>query len=543
MKIRSYKGLLQVMILLATLNCLTVIVCAKTNSKVVIKSIADISFTLKQNSKFVQPMEVLADMSDGSLRKYKVVWNKSLDTTHAGVFTSTGAVKGYRKNITLKLNVQSYIVSAEDVQLTLNLNDMRAIPQSTQGVGSDGKVLTLPVKWSGAFIDTSQIGRYNFVGKIDGYDKEVYLNIVIKSDEKTLQQIATYKNTVVTILGYDDYGNISGFGSGFIVSQDGMLVTCYHVIDGFQNCRAVLENGKIFDIDYVSNYDKDKDIAILKLKNAEDMPCLTLGDSEQLNVGENMIAIGSPQGYENTVSNGIISGVDRTSDLRTGKDIQFTAGVTSGSSGGAILNMKGEAIGMVYSTYSTGNLSMAVPAKEIKSMLSESNKTSITALNPSTEAQVYELSLELKYQTFANGKNIVKPSEIFVDVDKEDDEVDITIDYYNTAWDGFTQKIYDPIMKQDSAVKTSMEAWLKAIYEEVKLHYPKMDVYGYVTGHKDFKEKPSDKKLGELSLSKVTGKWNAYRTFCTFSENEYSKDKPKEHTFKVTWNKPEDQNE
>lgn len=512
----------------------------KTKQVIPIKNISNIKLVMKQGENFTQPSQIIADMSDGSMRRLKVTWDKILDTNSVGNFTALGSVKDYKRKVMLSLRVNNFITSIMNIELEFKQGEQVNFPQTVKALTSDNQTVNVPVQWNSETIDTSQIGVYTFIGTVDGYDKGAYLKIAIKNDNKSTKEIATLKNEVVTILGYDDYNVITGFGSGFVVSQDGLVVTCYHVIDGYQKCKVVLENGKIYDVDYVVNYDKNKDIAILQLKNAKGMPYLTFGSDSKLEVGDDMVAIGSPQGYDNTVSNGIISGLDRQSDMRTGKDIQFTAGVTSGSSGGAILNMKGEVVGMVYATYSTGNLSMAVPASEIEPFLAATNKSSLVELNPLTPSQVYELKLEDTCLSFTKDTSIMKPTEIYVDVYDQDKEVDITLSYYNDACDNFMQTLYNPILGNDPSIKPEVEAWIKAIYEDVKRHYPKMEVYGYITGHKSFNDKPDEKLYDNVSLGKATGKWNAYRTFCTFSEDENSKNATStENKFEITWKKLE----
>lgn len=501
-----------------------------------IKVIKNLSFSLKQNSPFIQPSQITAIMKDGSEKKLGITWDKQLGTFNPGTFTTKGTVKGYKNKVQLTLKVTNYVTYVDDLNLVINLKDSFDFPKVVNAIMSSGETAAVPVTWNSEQIDSSQVGVYTFVGKVEGYDKWVNLRVTVKSNIKTDKEIALMKNAVATIVSYDNHNMMAAFGSGFLVSKDGYAITCYHVIDGYQNVKVMLENGKRYDVDYVANYDKKKDIAILKLKDADNMPYLSLGNSDDIEVGEDMVAIGSPAGYQNTVSNGIISGKDRPSELRTGNSIQFTAGIASGSSGGAILNMEGEVIGMVFSTYSTGNLGMAVPSNEIVQMLASENRASLAELSPTTDSQKYEMELQKKYPFFTYGNDSISISEIYLDVFDDDNEVDLTINYHDGNLDDFNKKIYSQITN-NSDLKKAYEDWLKKIFEDVKAHYPKMDIYGIFNGLKISSDKPDDKVFNYVSLDKITGNWNGFIYYGTFFEKA-GKDAPADSTekvFQVTW--------
>lgn len=168
---------------------------------------------------------------------------------------------------------------------------------------------------------------------------------------------------------YDDSGNILGTGSGFIVESSGVAVTNFHVIERAYSAKAFLSNGEELEVSKVLNYDKYKDIAILQLKG-DNLPAITIGDSDQIIVGQKVLAIGSPQGLENTISNGIISSKERI--IHGQRLIQTTTPISPGSSGGALLNYFGEVIGVTTLYIKDGqNLNFAIPINEVKNMLSE----------------------------------------------------------------------------------------------------------------------------------------------------------------------------
>lgn len=117
--------------------------------------------------------------------------------------------------------------------------------------------------------------------------------------------------------------------------------------------------GMMFVIDSVIACDEAKDVAILKTTAKTDLAPLPLGDSESLEKGEKVVAIGSPLGFMNTVSTGIFSAYNQLQDM---VEIQFSASISSGSSGGALFNTNGEVIGITYASYTDGqNLNAAVP--------------------------------------------------------------------------------------------------------------------------------------------------------------------------------------
>lgn len=140
-----------------------------------------------------------------------------------------------------------------------------------------------------------------------------------------------------------------GAGSGFIISQDGQILTNAHVVAGADKVTVTLKDGRRFD-GQVLGTDPVTDIAAIKI-DAEDLPTVKLGNSDQLRSGEWAIAIGNPLGLDNTVTTGIISATGRSSsevgvpDKRV-RFIQTDAAINPGNSGGPLLNERGEVIGV-----------------------------------------------------------------------------------------------------------------------------------------------------------------------------------------------------
>jgi serine protease Do len=137
-----------------------------------------------------------------------------------------------------------------------------------------------------------------------------------------------------------------GSGSGIIYSEDGYIITNYHVIENATSVMITLSDGTEYDARIIGS-DASSDLAVLKVE-AENLPEAELGDSSALQIGELVVAIGNPLGYENTVTDGIVSGLNRqlTDYIDSATLIQTNATINSGNSGGALANSKGKVVGI-----------------------------------------------------------------------------------------------------------------------------------------------------------------------------------------------------
>ncbi len=166
-----------------------------------------------------------------------------------------------------------------------------------------------------------------------------------------------------------------GTGSGIILTPDGYIVTCAHVISGGKSVYVCLQDGTEYKAQVVGK-DDQTDIAILKI-DASNLPVAVLGNSAAAIVGEKVYAVGNPLGeFICSVSTGIISGLNRTLDLDGQKLtlIQTDAAVNPGNSGGGLFNSKGELIGVVNAkTRSVGveGLGFAIPVDSVKSIIAD----------------------------------------------------------------------------------------------------------------------------------------------------------------------------
>lgn len=165
---------------------------------------------------------------------------------------------------------------------------------------------------------------------------------------------------------YDEYNKLIGNGSGFVAINDSTIITNYHVIDGAYSIEVVSENDVKYTVKGVISYNEEYDLAILKLNKSTNLPVLPIANSDDIQVEDKVIAIGSPLGLKNTVSNGIISAI-RNEKL---KEIQITAPISPGSSGGALFNSNGEIIGITYAGIEGGqNLNLAIPSNQINKLV------------------------------------------------------------------------------------------------------------------------------------------------------------------------------
>src|SRR5712692_4839953 len=143
---------------------------------------------------------------------------------------------------------------------------------------------------------------------------------------------------VLLVEVYDDEGHVRGRGSGFVISSDGAAITNYHVIRGAYRASARFGDSTFAPVLGVMAYDPGRDVAVIRIQ-AISPPTLKLGNSDSVHIGDHVLAIGSPLGLQNTVSEGIVSAL-------RGNVIQMTAPISPGSSGGPVLNANGEVVGI-----------------------------------------------------------------------------------------------------------------------------------------------------------------------------------------------------
>ena len=186
---------------------------------------------------------------------------------------------------------------------------------------------------------------------------------------------------VVTIVTFDGGGHPVGQGSGFIVGANGVVVTNFHVIDGVGAAVVILRSGDRHQVQGVLEVDVEKDFAILQIKGA-DLPTLPLGNSERLEPGDPVIAMGSPVGEPGTVTTGTVSQLRQAEGFRM---VQHSAAISPGSSGGPLVLENGEVVGVNTSSRTDANsMFFAVPVNYVRAAL-ESTASRLVSLGDLTE--------------------------------------------------------------------------------------------------------------------------------------------------------------
>ncbi|MDU5106568.1 trypsin-like peptidase domain-containing protein [Clostridium sp.] len=193
---------------------------------------------------------------------------------------------------------------------------------------------------------------------------------------------------IVSVSGVIDYSGIipketEGIGSGFIINEEGYILTNYHVIEGAKEVVVTLSDGRDVKAKVI-NYDQNQDIAMLKISDdSVEVPAVVeLGDSDVLKPGEQVIAIGSPLSKEfgQTVTAGIVSATNRTVETSSGVQlnlIQTDAAINPGNSGGPLVNTKGEVVGinnMKIASDEVEGIGFSIPINSIKDRIESLSK-------------------------------------------------------------------------------------------------------------------------------------------------------------------------
>jgi S1-C subfamily serine protease len=196
--------------------------------------------------------------------------------------------------------------------------------------------------------------------------------------KKSPSEIAREQSKAVVVLeGLDDRSNIVGQGSGFIVTQNGAIVTNLHVVRGASMVRVKLPAGDTYKTADVVEIDDAKDLIVLKIKGFQ-LPTVRLGDSDRVEAGESVVVISSPEGLTNSVTTGVISGVRR---LETHRVFQITAPTSPGSSGGALFDSTGSVIGIVTYVLKSGqNINFAVPINYVRGMIGDQVRSDLSRI-------------------------------------------------------------------------------------------------------------------------------------------------------------------
>lgn len=205
-------------------------------------------------------------------------------------------------------------------------------------------------------------------------------------------------------------------GSGFIITADGYILTNYHVIESSDSITVTLYDGTAYDAELIG-YDESNDIAVLKVE-AEDLVPVILGDSDNVNVGDTVVAIGNPLGELTfSLTQGVVSALDREVTMSSGITmdlIQTDCAINSGNSGGAMFNLYGEVIGITNAKYSGSgssseasidNIGFAIPINQVRAIV-ESIIENGYIVKPYIGVQVGDVSSEAQRYGLPQGAAI-----------------------------------------------------------------------------------------------------------------------------------------
>ncbi len=232
---------------------------------------------------------------------------------------------------------------------------------------------------------TSTVSDRNAKVEEVDYDVKTDTTSVVDAVSDSIVGVVVYSNsTGSSIFGRqteNEQEEASGSGSGVVYEQTGKytyIITNHHVIDGADKVQVVFSNNEYVDAEVVGS-DEYSDVAILRCQPDFDVTVIDIGDSSLLDKGETVLAIGSPLGieYSGTVTQGIVSGTDRTVAVDLNDDsvddwdmnvIQTDAAINPGNSGGALVNMKGELVGitnMKFADETVEGMGFAIPINDV----------------------------------------------------------------------------------------------------------------------------------------------------------------------------------
>lgn len=198
-----------------------------------------------------------------------------------------------------------------------------------------------------------------------------FTNATSPLSQDEMINVSVYEKISPTIVAVEgDVPEGISSGTGCIIDSSGIILTSSHVIKDCQNIEVTISTGQIYKAKVLSIMGENKDLALLKINPAKPLKTIKLGDSEKVKVGQKVLAIGNPFGFNGTLTTGIVSRIDYERNK-----IQTDAAINPGSSGGPLLNTNGEVIGISQSIFNPDNnksnigIGFAVPINEAKNLI------------------------------------------------------------------------------------------------------------------------------------------------------------------------------
>lgn len=283
-------------------------------------------------------------------------------------------------------------------------------------------------------VDTTQQNTVSNVNTADVSFKNDSTLSITEAFEKVAPAVVTVSTKGVTSNGFFQQ-QYEGVGSGFIINEDGYILTNYHVIEGASEISVTLSDNTTVAAKVV-NYDENQDVAMLKITDSDvKIPAVVeLGDSDQLRQGESVIAIGTPlsTNLSQTVTNGIVSALNRNVETESGvmqNLIQTDASINPGNSGGPLVNTRGQVVGintMKATGTDTEGIGFAIPINDISDKIESLSKPILNlgiSIRTVDETLANKLSMEqglyvVEVNEFSPAEKAgVKPGDLIVKVD------------------------------------------------------------------------------------------------------------------------------
>jgi len=196
------------------------------------------------------------------------------------------------------------------------------------------------------------------------------------SSDEEKNFINIYEHTLPSIVSIEaDIDRGTSGGTGCIISKTGVILTSSHVIENSKNIKVTTNSGKNYQAKIIALLKNKNDLALIKIDTKEDLQLSKFGDSNDIKVGQRVLTIGCPFGFNNTLTTGIISRIDNERNK-----IQTDAAINPGCSGGPLLNLKGEIIGINQSIYNPDNnrsnigIGFALPSNYAIDFIQRANK-------------------------------------------------------------------------------------------------------------------------------------------------------------------------
>ena len=191
------------------------------------------------------------------------------------------------------------------------------------------------------------------------YNSEEFINVTVYEEI----------NPAIVVVEAQMIDGLSS-GTGCVINKSGIILTSSHVVNNSSFIEVTTSKGETYKAEILEIEEEQKDLALLKIQPKKPLPTIKLGDSSIVKVGQKVLAIGNPFGFNGTLTTGIISRIDYERNK-----IKTDAAINPGSSGGPILNAKGEVIGISQSIFNPDNnksnigIGFAVPANEVKKLI------------------------------------------------------------------------------------------------------------------------------------------------------------------------------